>query len=166
MWGVSLPGDALLASLEALGAKIQMGRQWPAECFTLWMLALWAKALADELETKGLSAAEQLMTWGGTKDRDLESKEACRLLREVFGNPCHPAIIAPAWRSAAVQAAAATAYGDHHEPVGSLDPDSLAALAAALEDAGCDDTNILTHLREPGPHVRGCWALDLLRNGN
>jgi hypothetical protein len=35
-------------------------------------------------------------------------------------------------------------------------------LADALEDAGCTDADILSHLRSPGPHVRGCWALDLL----
>jgi hypothetical protein len=35
-------------------------------------------------------------------------------------------------------------------------------LADALEEAGCADAEILTHLRGPGPHVRGCWALDLV----
>jgi hypothetical protein len=34
--------------------------------------------------------------------------------------------------------------------------------AAALEDAGCDNADILTHLRSDGPHVRGCWPVDLL----
>jgi hypothetical protein len=35
-------------------------------------------------------------------------------------------------------------------------------LADALEEAGCDATELLTHLRRPGPHARGCWALDTL----
>jgi hypothetical protein len=35
-------------------------------------------------------------------------------------------------------------------------------LADALEDAGCSDAGLLGHLRSPGPHVRGCWALDLV----
>jgi hypothetical protein len=35
-------------------------------------------------------------------------------------------------------------------------------LADAMEDAGCTDADILDHLRGPGPHVRGCWVLDLL----
>jgi hypothetical protein len=43
-----------------------------------------------------------------------------------------------------------------------LDPDRLAILADALEDAGCDNTDILSHLRGQGPHVRGCWVVDLL----
>ncbi len=40
--------------------------------------------------------------------------------------------------------------------------DRLPILADALEDAGCDNPDILTHLRSDGPHVRGCWALDLI----
>jgi hypothetical protein len=38
----------------------------------------------------------------------------------------------------------------------------LPILADALEDAGCADADILAHCRGPGPHVRGCWVVDLL----
>jgi hypothetical protein len=31
-----------------------------------------------------------------------------------------------------------------------------------LEDAGCSEPELLGHLRGPGPHVRGCWVVDLL----
>jgi hypothetical protein len=34
--------------------------------------------------------------------------------------------------------------------------------ADALEEGGCTDQVILDHLRGPGPHVRGCWPVDLL----
>ena len=40
--------------------------------------------------------------------------------------------------------------------------DRLAVLSDALEEAGCTDADFLFHLRSEGPHVRGCWALDLL----
>jgi hypothetical protein len=40
--------------------------------------------------------------------------------------------------------------------------DRLPVLADALEDAGCSDPYLLGHLRGPGPHARGCWAVDLL----
>jgi hypothetical protein len=40
--------------------------------------------------------------------------------------------------------------------------DRLPVLADALEDAGCSEPAILSHLRGPGPHVRGCWVVDLL----
>ena len=35
-------------------------------------------------------------------------------------------------------------------------------LADALQDAGCDNDDILTHCRGEGPHVRGCWVVDLV----
>jgi hypothetical protein len=35
-------------------------------------------------------------------------------------------------------------------------------LADALEDAGCDSPDVLSHCRGPGPHVRGCWVADLV----
>ena len=38
----------------------------------------------------------------------------------------------------------------------------LAILADALLDTGCDDEGLLGHLRSPGPHVRGCWAVDVI----
>jgi hypothetical protein len=38
----------------------------------------------------------------------------------------------------------------------------LPILADALLDAGCDDEELIAHCRQPGPHVRGCWAVDLI----
>jgi len=45
----------------------------------------------------------------------------------------------------------------------SLTTDRLPILADALEEAGCDNAEFLNHCRGPGPHVFGCWALDLVR---
>jgi hypothetical protein len=44
--------------------------------------------------------------------------------------------------------------------------DDLPILADALEEAGCDRQDILAHCRGPGPHVRGCWALDVILGKN
>jgi hypothetical protein len=38
----------------------------------------------------------------------------------------------------------------------------LPVLGDALEEAGCDDAELLAHCRSPGRHARGCWALDAL----
>jgi hypothetical protein len=57
---------------------------------------------------------------------------------------------------------ARAAYWYRLLPSGHLDPARLAVLADDLEDAGCTDPDLLGHLRGPGPHVRGCWAVDLL----
>ncbi len=77
------------------------------------------------------------------------------LIREVFGNPFRPVAFDPAWRTATVEAIAAGVYADRAF-------DRLPVLADALEDAGCDAADLLAHLRGPGPHVRGCWAVDLV----
>jgi hypothetical protein len=42
------------------------------------------------------------------------------------------------------------------------DPAGMAMLADALEDSGCSDPSLLGHLRRPGRHWRGCWAVSLL----
>ncbi len=47
-------------------------------------------------------------------------------------------------------------------PSGLLGVARLPVLADALEDAGCADAELLGHLRGPGPHVRGCWAVDMI----
>jgi hypothetical protein len=80
------------------------------------------------------------------------------LLRDIFGNPFRPASVDPAWASSnggTVRHLAAAIYEAKAF-------DRLPVLADALEDAGCSDPVILGHLRGPGPHVRGCWAVDLL----
>jgi hypothetical protein len=55
---------------------------------------------------------------------------------------------------------AQAAYEHRDLPGGTLEPHRLAVLADALEEAGCDNPLILGHLRGPGTHWRGCWAVD------
>ena len=45
---------------------------------------------------------------------------------------------------------------------GSCESATLPVLADALEEAGCDDPDILGHCRSTGNHVRGCWVVDLV----
>jgi hypothetical protein len=40
--------------------------------------------------------------------------------------------------------------------------DHLPVLADALEEAGCQDAEILAHCRQPGPHTAACWVVDWL----
>ena len=44
----------------------------------------------------------------------------------------------------------------------SRDFGAMPILAGALQDAGCDSDEVLGHCRGPGPHVRGCWVVDLV----
>jgi hypothetical protein len=94
--------------------------------------------------------------------RSKERAAQADLLRCVFGNPWRPSTLNPAWLTPAVVSLAAAAYNERNLPAGTLDANRLAVLADALEDAGCTDADLLSHLRSPGPHVRGCWAVDLL----
>jgi hypothetical protein len=83
-----------------------------------------------------------------------------RLLRDVFGNPFRPAAFDPAWRTADVLSVARAAYEAGFPNSGYLDAAPLGVLADALEEAGAGG-ELLAHLRWAGPHVRGCWAVDL-----
>jgi hypothetical protein len=84
------------------------------------------------------------------------------LLRDLFGSPFSPVAIATDWLTPSALSLAQAAYDERIMPRGELDPARLAVLADALEEAGCTDPDLLGHLRSPGPHVRGCWALDLI----
>lgn len=83
-------------------------------------------------------------------------------VREIIGNPFQPVSINSAWQTPAVVALAHAAYESGVMPAGTLEPVRLAVLADALEEAGCDNADILKHCREPREHVRGCWVVDLL----
>jgi hypothetical protein len=88
------------------------------------------------------------------------------LLRDVVANPFRPPpAVDPsslAWGGGTVPRLAAAAYEGRALPSGVLDAARLAVLADALEEAGCDNADIQGHLRGPGPHVRGCWCVDLI----
>jgi hypothetical protein len=92
----------------------------------------------------------------------VEGQQQLLLIRDIFGNPFRPITLDPGWRSSTAVNLAQAAYDERILPSGELEPARLAVLADALEDAGCADASILGHLRGPGPHVRGCWALDLI----
>jgi hypothetical protein len=107
-----------------------------------------------------LAGPRQAAAWHAARNAEGASQAA--LLRDVLGNPFHPVTVYPAWQMSTVLALAQAAYDERELPAGSLDTTRLAVLADALEDAGCTDADVLDHLRGPGPHVRGCWAVDLL----
>jgi hypothetical protein len=86
---------------------------------------------------------------------EAERQAQARLLRELFGNPFRPVAFAPSWRT---DTAVSLAAGIDAERAF----DRLPILADALEEAGCDHPDVLAHCREPGPHARGCWVVDLV----
>jgi hypothetical protein len=84
-----------------------------------------------------------------------ESKGQTDLLRDIFGNTFRTVALDPAWLTSTVTALAQQMYE-------SRDFGAMPILADALQDAGCDSDDVLGHCRGPGPHVRGCWVVDLV----
>ena len=82
-------------------------------------------------------------------------REQAVLAREIFGNPFRPVTLNPAWLTSTVLALANGIYSERAF-------DRMPILADALQDAGCDNEDILTHCRQSGEHTRGCWVVDLL----
>jgi hypothetical protein len=88
-------------------------------------------------------------------ERPVAVRLLCNLLRDVFGNPFRPAAFSPDWRTDTTVALARTMYD-------AREFSAMPILADALQDAGCDNEEILSHCRGAGPHVRGCWVVDLV----
>ena len=77
------------------------------------------------------------------------------VFRDIFGNPFRPVIANPTWLTPKVVAIATAIYADRA-------CDRMSILADALEEAGCTNADVLLHCRGAGPHVRGCWVVDLV----
>ncbi len=128
---------------------------WPSSATTA---TAFAPGGWDELDASFWSA--RLAGWGRpVQEYDKEREAQAHLLRDIFGNPFRP-VQAPspavlAWDGGTVVKLARAVYDERAF-------DRLPVLADALEEAGCADALLLEHLRGEGPHVRGCWALDLL----
>jgi hypothetical protein len=92
--------------------------------------------------------------------RSAEPAAQADILRDLYGSLFRACNIEFASLTPIIKALAQAAGGERILPSGQLDLARLAVLADALEEAGCTDAAILDHL--PGPHVRGCWAVDAL----
>jgi hypothetical protein len=88
----------------------------------------------------------------------LPVKQMRPVLHELFGNPFRSVTLQPywlAWNDRCVERLAHPIYDERAF-------DRMPILADALEDADCDNADILAHCRSGGEHVRGCWVVDLL----
>jgi hypothetical protein len=90
-----------------------------------------------------------------TEQPESERSRQCSLVRDIFGNPFRPVTIDPSWLTSTVLALANGIYTDRAF-------DRMPILADALQDAGCDNEEVLNHCRQASEHVKGCWVVDLL----
>jgi hypothetical protein len=88
----------------------------------------------------------------------VEAPIQAMLLRDIIINPTGLRRMCPTWLAVngrVVERLAREVYQENSF-------DLLPILADALEDAGCEDPDILAHCRCEGLHTRGCWVIDLL----
>jgi hypothetical protein len=102
----------------------------------------------------GFAAANRAASSLG-EGKSAEQAWQSALFRDIFGNPFRPVALDPSWRTEAVVALAEGIYAERAF-------ERMPVLADALEDAGCSHDDIVSHCRGDGPHVKGCWVVDLL----
>jgi hypothetical protein len=79
-----------------------------------------------------------------------------KITRDIVGNPFRPVTFKPEWRTSTAVAIARGMYE-------SRDFSAMPILADALQDAGCENEDVLNHCRDEAQvHVRGCWVVDLV----
>ncbi|VTR93161.1 Uncharacterized protein OS=Sorangium cellulosum (strain So ce56) GN=sce5710 PE=4 SV=1 [Gemmata massiliana] len=115
--------------------------------------------VADEARVVGFQTVPfQSLNHRRTEWQKIVQSEHARqttTLRDTFGNPFRPITFSPEWRTGTAVSLAQQMYE-------SRDFGTMPILADALQDAGCDSADVLDHCRGEGPHVRGCWVVDLV----
>jgi hypothetical protein len=156
-----------LASTDELQISYRLARELSTACRRTNIddpLQYTLLAAADTCYSSAHSAANTVVAdaawqsppdefWGFT--RRSEKIAQSELLRDIFANPFRPVSFDSRWRTSDTLGLARGIYEDRAF-------DRMPILADALMDAGCDDVAILEHCRRPGPHVRGCWVVDLV----
>jgi hypothetical protein len=162
--GLAFPGEVVTRTPEGHGDFIRWSAAKAAAAVTLPNAAEAARQALGF--APGALSRDVLTPWVVNQRRWAECEAYQRgLFRDLFGNPFRPVTLDPAWlawHGGAVVKLAQSVYEERELPSGHLDAARLAVLADMLEEAGCADADLSGHLRGPGPHVRGCWAVDLV----
>jgi hypothetical protein len=83
-----------------------------------------------------------------------EARAQAGFLRDIVGDPFRPATLRAASRSARIRRIAEELRDCGRQ-------EDWPILAVELERAGCPQA-VVDHCRGEGPHVRGCWVIDLI----
>jgi hypothetical protein len=122
----------------------------------LW-LRYWRKADGEKAKAKERQWESRLRQ--GNEDAWwMERRKQTELIRCLFGNPFNSRSLDNVWlmwNCGTVPKLTQAIYDDRRFS-------DLPILADALEEASCTDADVLSHCRSEGPHVRGCWVIDLL----
>lgn len=131
--------------------------------------AAWFTLSPNAMESAAVPAHNAAMVMGilgtqtgrGGDDYLAERTEQTKILRDLFGNPFRPALDED-WKTPNVVALTRAAYDHCIMPGEILEPERLAVLADALEEAGCTNAVVLAQCRGSRPLVRDCWFVDAL----
>jgi hypothetical protein len=152
-WWTSGSDPVLRAVRETAGATVRRfaGAAATDACHKAFLLA--GCVAGAEAEERGLSTAKT--TAAERLAMTAERQRQVASIRCLFGNPFAPVAREANWLTSDVLA---LARGVSDEKAFARMP----ILADALQDAGCDNEDVLNHLRHGAEHVRGCWVLDLI----
>lgn len=160
------------AAIEAAEAYADGGRPLTREHLLHWVAYPFADVATDEdIAHAALGFNPDVGLWMRPPEETVPGMigryhtHPAHYLRDIFGSGFHQVALSTAlltWHEGVVVRLAQAAYDERLLPSGTLDLTRLSILADALEEAGCSDREILDHLRSPGPHVRGCWAVDCI----
>jgi hypothetical protein len=138
----------------AAGAGACVTAKLAGEAVRAWWYSPAAKGRA-KAEEKGTNP-ERPDFAGVVEEAEAEElSQLVAIFRDIFGNPFRPVMLDQEWRTSTAVALARQMYE-------SRDFGAMPILADALQDAGCDSEDILNHCRGNGPHVRGCWVVDMV----
>jgi hypothetical protein len=155
--------EAMARNIAIMACSIQSTLQRPNEVDLAWLLktamdvgrqtaialTTLQKEFADKDSKNGSKGMDLQFDWSGKR------KLIAFLIHCIFGNPFRPVTLDPRWLSSTVLDLARTIYDEKVF-------ERMPILGDALMDAGCDCEEIIKHCQGPGPHVRGCWVVDLV----
>ncbi|MDB5314075.1 MAG: hypothetical protein JWO38_8277 [Gemmataceae bacterium] len=151
----------LLALWQRIGPWVVSGWDWTPE--------LVVRAAGLVLDSNPLRAAERMISAvthletahavPSEENRRTCTRRLAAHVRDIFGNPFRSVGVERRWLTSTVLDLARGIYDERAF-------DRLPILADAVQDAGCDHPDILAHCRGDGPHVRGCWVVDLVLGKN
>lgn len=151
--------ELLRARAAAVGEWAETGRRPAASDATGITLVFFNRSAAAGF----LSTVRAPAGWGNGRPA---GRRAAWTVRELFGNPFATGrrrkgesprgwMFDPRWRTETAVLLARRMYDAN-------DFSAMPILADALQDAGCDNGDILSHCRTQHEHVRGCWVVDLV----
>ncbi len=155
-------GEATKKAMTEMRAEL---RQIPVQRFAYWQTRAFgacfdvvhdkiaSRVFGIFVDVAGAALMRKLPEWDYDEMQEIQLS---RLLDVVGPLPFRKTKLQPNWLTDTVTILARTMYD-------SRDFGAMPILADALQDAGCDNDEILIHCRDPKQHhCRGCWVVDLI----